>query len=972
MERKETLSEKLKRKSEDPKSLKRAQTCILILLAIVTVLYVLSEIWIVVSEQPVVKVQRLLKKEIPMPNLHIEFNYRFNVSCQYKYLDGRDASSTTNQCTSYLRQPKEKGKTGKYNADMITYNFSTPDVKPLSYIFDEKLYGVQLSILIDDTEYNANNDLGMFVSAVDTEFDPRTLPDKTSKTIKKLDPNFYGSLDSANKQIIGPFAENFMFVSRHISRRINPKWVSYIGIPTIPFEITYITTKHEVTNTAYMEPPVNIVGGLYAGLFVGTYDWVVEINRETRMNDLLQTIGLIAAFLALLIGIMWCCFGKRPLCPWGCCQLCCCKRQTKKRLKGQFHKGVPLLEKSDGRAGIIERINNLENFMKLYLVNPDYIKNSKERAEDSQLLLGSENGAPNSSPSSSGQSTPGALFLPNAKKSQGERAKTLPSHVAVPISSDGTHEVQGNQQPTIYSKPTETMGALPPNEFAAGGIMDADVKSPNSAYEKLKKSKTEPISPTLGLPHSNTRSSNALPSSTPSIGIGKKIGLAAAGGAMAAISAIGLGGKRNSKPPTRDESSEKIPESSDTAPSLAALEKSEPLMSPNNDLNSSNNSKPTQFERPMRKPLPATISPSEITTKNVGAILAGSAFLVDKNVVESTQKMPQDTLKTQTKSLNSSVDSLSRPSHSDEQILSTVNSIGSNKISLSNNGNSALKSHQDLPNQVFIGNSSPDSISSAFKDNDNDMSLNPKVSITPTDSDDRQTTNFSLIENARIAANVEQFLMSPEQENNESFSRFNLGQPDIRDGDVISIKSTHSNFAQVISGDHDVLDAQGAAKYAKPVGKEFDNFTSDRFSPILPLHMVPIVNKEMERRDSTMTHASQTSTKADSLNSKNEFSSLNLGSFVYNDPRRDSTFTNASTVVGASTKRESTVNPKIITEEIIVNETVYVDEFGNEIDPTEIDLDNMVVETVTVEQKHNAKISEDEDEGNQIFVDAQS
>jgi hypothetical protein len=51
---------------------------------------------------------------------------------------------------------------------MITYNFSTPDVPPLNYSLKEQRYAAQFTIVLDDSSYNATNDLGMFVNAIDT------------------------------------------------------------------------------------------------------------------------------------------------------------------------------------------------------------------------------------------------------------------------------------------------------------------------------------------------------------------------------------------------------------------------------------------------------------------------------------------------------------------------------------------------------------------------------------------------------------------------------------------------------------------------------------------------------------------------------------------------------------------------------------------------------------------------------------
>lgn len=73
----------------------------------------------------------------------------------------------------------------------------------LKYNMSEKLYGVYFTINIDDPRYLRENDAGMFVKVHDSDFNPRTVPQRVHDQALKLDPNFYAKLDELNYHVIG-------------------------------------------------------------------------------------------------------------------------------------------------------------------------------------------------------------------------------------------------------------------------------------------------------------------------------------------------------------------------------------------------------------------------------------------------------------------------------------------------------------------------------------------------------------------------------------------------------------------------------------------------------------------------------------------------------------------------------------------------------------------------------------------------
>ncbi|CAG8482032.1 5053_t:CDS:2 [Ambispora gerdemannii] len=901
----EGLRQKWRQKKRDPKTLKRVQACVWVFCLIIAILYALSEIWIVVTERPVVKIKRALKNHIPMPNLDIAFNYRFNVTCNFKYMNG---SLSNEPCSSYIKQPLEKDNYGKYHARMITYNFSTPDVPPLNYSLKEQRYAAQFTIVLDDSSYNATNDLGMFVNAIDTEFDPYTLPDNTRETIEKLDPDFFSYLNSSNKNIIGTYAENFMFIKRKISNRVNPSWISYTGFPAKHFSFPYIETSFETASVpAISSLAANssfYIGSVYGNLLVGTSDWVVEERKEHR-------------------------------------------KTTKRHVTNEYGRWpTPFINKADPNQEIIDRINNFERFMRAYLVKTDYIRSRKEIDEEGALLQrnnSTEGDSPTSSTRSvnSGQQPMQPIddqmhAIPSQTQQKVQKAKTMdntsaPNPFADPMSGGATQygkadskdsssgkikrPVEGNNPGDAVPSSGKLVNFIPgAARFGLNKAKQRDSTSPTPSNNPNETANQSPISandtPIANIPSSDNTSNIKKPTMSEA----KKP--AAALGAVA-----GFWGLKNI---TKKKASE-------TA----------------ND-NASKIEKPVDDDNLVVIPSP---SPGHFAAKKTDKTGRSKQHAPIPGKATSGEKLDNVSKKeTTTNSTTIGGTHDLKLGSFDTDVLTSITALTMNeerKQSVSSQTSSVIRGEKypdrDLieKHEKFASNAeiffkeseSKRSSQSTTKGSGEKTSTVLDQTIVTIISE--ETPRNSLFLDAQTAANAELYLeqqASTDQLNVSTSSSSNLLGSIKRDIEVISIKSTNSHITEVVTVTNENMETGGAAQYAEQIMKSY------RDHPTI--------------RDSTMTAFSQTSTQADSMQTSSSRPLSELTSPDFRDSILTTISNDTITTVTASSQ------PKI---EVVK----YIDQDGNEVDPAEFGDDSefeILGEETTVELIEQKVASDSENE----------
>ncbi|CAG8708584.1 8379_t:CDS:2, partial [Ambispora leptoticha] len=184
-------------------------------------------------------------------------------------------------CTSLVIQPKcccDANNSTDHFTGWFTAWKNYPEYI-LNYDLDKEFYGVWYTILSTDANYNANLDRGMVVRAFDSEFNPQTLPASQNNTSKDIDSEFYNTLDELNHHVVGYQQNNYMFVNRHLKKKLRPNAGNVIGIPPKHFDEHYLTTEYEsVNNPAIAQNQSQ--NNLYANLFVGTLNWYEEQITE--------------------------------------------------------------------------------------------------------------------------------------------------------------------------------------------------------------------------------------------------------------------------------------------------------------------------------------------------------------------------------------------------------------------------------------------------------------------------------------------------------------------------------------------------------------------------------------------------------------------------------------------------------------------------------------------------------------------
>ncbi|CAG8651561.1 6025_t:CDS:2, partial [Paraglomus occultum] len=233
--------------------------------------YFVILIFFLVTTHPVEIIKVVSTPTIPVPDLTISFNYKFNVSCQFRYTDNTNSSEEL--CAPYLTQPCNQSlEDGKYYAYFTSNN-------DLNYDRDEKRNGVWFTIFLSDTSYDVQHDLGMQARAYDSAFDPRMLDSKTVDRVNREDPNFFDDLNNRNTHIIGFRQNNWMFISRKIKKKMKPTFANALGIPPIYRIQPFIHTLYEsVTDpiSSFNASSIKPNSPTYGHLFVGTFDWFTE------------------------------------------------------------------------------------------------------------------------------------------------------------------------------------------------------------------------------------------------------------------------------------------------------------------------------------------------------------------------------------------------------------------------------------------------------------------------------------------------------------------------------------------------------------------------------------------------------------------------------------------------------------------------------------------------------------------------
>ncbi|CAG8494660.1 3237_t:CDS:2 [Acaulospora colombiana] len=333
----------LKYRKTENKSLLIARGSTLLILGALLCGYFAIIVAFLATDKGVIKSQLQQAPQIPIPGRLVvvkifrDTSHLSNSHLHLKHTYATDGSeSTSDICAPYVTQPA----CNKSDVDARWHGWFTA-TEGLVFNQTKKLNAVWYTISIDDPRYTRGNDTGMLVRAFDSDFNPRTVPASVHARAQEIDPEFYATLENLNLHVIGFQQVNWMFINRHIRKKMVPSFWAVLGVPPSYFDTSYITTRYESvtdpkTAPTYANQSINGTQ-LYSNLYMGAMDWFQD------------------AF--------------------------CLRRRVKRSLHKQYPKSIPLIEKPGYDETIIERINYLEQFLKQFICDVDYMEDARAEKE---------------------------------------------------------------------------------------------------------------------------------------------------------------------------------------------------------------------------------------------------------------------------------------------------------------------------------------------------------------------------------------------------------------------------------------------------------------------------------------------------------------------------------------------------------------------------------------------------------------
>ncbi|CAG8765760.1 2209_t:CDS:2, partial [Gigaspora margarita] len=355
--------------------------------------------YFIATDKPHLMTVLVPKPYIPVPDMTFSSAFNFSMKCQFQYLGKYKLNNLayihrlstdedTNLCAKYINATQCSTETdenrfdGRCTGQFDTRNWLSAPQNMLNYTIvpsQTKFYAISFTFYRtpNDTGYNASSDTGMKVRVVESTFNPMRINDHLKGLIKWIDEFYAERLNNLNLHVLSSQQLNQMYISRKQRYYQIPSFLNVIGIPPVYFKAPFIDSTFEsvkipsITFNNVSSTDL-LLGDIYGILFIGNNNWMEEIQTESRSISILNALALFAAFYGLLMGIYVCLFGFIAVTPWGICQRTCCRRRSKEKLYRRFAPGgIPLISQSRVHKTIPERIDAVENFIKLFLLNVD-------------------------------------------------------------------------------------------------------------------------------------------------------------------------------------------------------------------------------------------------------------------------------------------------------------------------------------------------------------------------------------------------------------------------------------------------------------------------------------------------------------------------------------------------------------------------------------------------------------------------
>ncbi|CAG8531061.1 13328_t:CDS:2, partial [Acaulospora morrowiae] len=338
--------------------------CIIICGSLLLTYLIFLAIMIATDNKPTLMTALVAKPYIPVPD-HVS------------------TEQDTTDCTSYILptecSPEDESNrfTGRCTSQFLSTN-------SLNLSLPDKRYGLTFTF-IRSPDHNDTSDTGMKIRAVDSLFNPARLPADIKSLITQINPWLFDELENLNFHIIGYHKVSKMLFTRKVKNLMKPNFLNVIGIPPSYLKQPYIESTFESAIIPYASQMFEnaTLGDIYATLFIGTYNWLEQVDTEIRSTNILDSIALLAGLYGLLTAIYICLFGVTAISPWGICQRGCCGRRSRENVYRKFApRGLPILSQSRIRQPVIQRLDDLEEYIRLFLLNVSAIQDADSKPDD--------------------------------------------------------------------------------------------------------------------------------------------------------------------------------------------------------------------------------------------------------------------------------------------------------------------------------------------------------------------------------------------------------------------------------------------------------------------------------------------------------------------------------------------------------------------------------------------------------------
>ncbi|KAG9287579.1 hypothetical protein G9A89_019640 [Geosiphon pyriformis] len=344
----------------------------------------------VASQPNLIQQAREYPATIVSPYVRFDFAHDFSLDCVFIYTNPSRYPNDKGgkSCNQYLSQPKI------IDSPNVHTGFYTGNV-PFSGQGTLGLHLIDIRILVNEQiTYDDPKSGYLNLNLYD--------PDPEYSKVELKDTN------TLNSRFIGPQHIQFIRFMRFRNETIlRNDWHNVLGVPPARTDKNhYMIANFETLPFVAVN---NSAKNLYARMEIGLMSTELSVIKERSNSTILGMLSALGGAFTIGAGIYTLCFGIELKTPWGIAQrIPGIKGTVRKTLNQEFGLHIPFAKRSpigktikmmgstEERIAFLEhynntleeRQNNLELFLKDYIVDVRYLENIKEPEEEKEEKLG--------------------------------------------------------------------------------------------------------------------------------------------------------------------------------------------------------------------------------------------------------------------------------------------------------------------------------------------------------------------------------------------------------------------------------------------------------------------------------------------------------------------------------------------------------------------------------------------------------